>query len=161
MKFIFSILAMASQPPIQYNQILPSIPNVAGLSRPPLLQPSSSNGMGTPSTTSAFSMSSSSNLIPASNNAGNPQWARPPTGQVSTLSPISQLSSSSSGHQQNNSAIHGPSLTRPALQDLSSGRPPINPLSSGIITFLSKNSRSGLTFLLIVVVATLTSPVTI
>lgn len=129
---------MASQPPIQYNQTPASIPNAAGLSRPPLLQPNTSNGMGTQPAASAFPLPSTLNFAPPFNNTASSQWARPPiTGQGSISSPISQSSSSSSSQQQFNPAIYGPNSSRPALPVLNSGRPPgpsaINPIAAGIM----------------------------
>ncbi len=130
---------MASQPPIQFNPMSPSIPNVAGLSRPPLLQPNTSNGMGQPPSGSTFPQSSTSNFAPVLSNTPSLQWSRPPIlGQGSTLHPISQ-SSSISNQQQYNPAIHGPNLPpRPAMTPtLNTGRLPsassMNSLPPGIL----------------------------
>ena len=133
-KFIF-LLGMASQPPLQYNPMSPSIPNTVGLSRPPILQASPSNGMGQLSG-STFPLPSTSNFAPVLSNTSSSQWSRAPIpGQGSAPTPISQ-SSSISNQQQYNPAIHGPNSPRPAMPTQNLGRPPntsaINSFPSGI-----------------------------
>jgi hypothetical protein len=130
---------MASQPPVQYNQMQPAIPNAAGISQPPRFQhPSASNGIGQQTTGSTFPLPSSTNYAPVLSNPASSQWARPPISGQSAPSPISQ-SSFTTTSQQCNPAVPGQISSRPILQPLNSARPPIvfamNQQSSGKIHF--------------------------
>ncbi|KAI9561908.1 hypothetical protein GHT06_012870 [Daphnia sinensis] len=116
--------AMASQPPVQYNLMSPSIPNVTGTSQPPTFQrPTASNGIGQPSAGSRFPMPATSNSVPVLANT-NSQWARPPVSSQFAPSPMSQPSFTAGGQQLCNPAISGQNSPRPVLENLSSGRPP-------------------------------------
>lgn len=129
---------MASQPPVQYNLMSPSIPNATGTSQPPLLQrPITSNGIGQPSAGSRFPMPATSNSVPVSATT-NSQWARPPVSSQFAPSTMSQPSFTAAGHQQCNPAIFGQDSPRPVLETQSSGRPtssssgpPLNNYQSG------------------------------
>lgn len=121
---------MASQPPVQYNLMSPSIPNATGTSQPPLLQrPITSNGIGQPSAGSRFPVPATSNSVPVSATT-NSQWARPPVSSQFAPSTMSQPSFTAAGLQQCNPAIFGQDSPRPVLETQSSGRPPSS--SSGI-----------------------------
>lgn len=127
---------MASQPPVQYNLMSQQIPSATGTSQPPLLQhPTTSNGIGQPSTGSRLPIPAMSNNVPVLTNT-NSQWARPPISGQSAPSPMSQSSFTTRGQQQCNPAISGQNSPRPVLEALSSGRPSstssMNPVSSGI-----------------------------
>ena len=114
---------MASQPPVQFNQIPPSIPNVTGVSRPPLIQPPTINGMGQPQP-STYPSSPAPNFSAVSNPASL-QWARPPiAGQGSIPNQLSQPISSMPGQQQYNPAGYGQNSPRPPPPGLNLGRPP-------------------------------------
>ena len=130
---------MASQPPVQYNQISPTIPNVTGFPRPPLLQQPASNGLGQPSSGPTFP--STANFAPVSSNAEISQWARPPsTGQGPTFSPVNQTPASTM-NQQFNPIAYGQNLPRPPIQATNSVRTPVNPgttVTSGTIPNLKR-----------------------
>ncbi len=118
---------MASQPPLQFNQMQPAIPNTAGISQPPRLQrPSTaSNGIGQPTAGSSFPLLSTTNYapVPALSNTASSQWARPPISGQSVPTPISQSSFTTTSHQQCNPAVPGQFSSRPMLQPLNSARP--------------------------------------
>lgn len=125
---------MASQPPIQYNQIPPSLPTNAttGLSRPPLLQPPAINGIGQPQTSSGFPQPSPSNYPPL-NNPASLQWARPQVpGQGTNSNQVSQAYPSLPGQQPFNPAVYGQNSPRPLPPGLNSGRQPGPPTSSSL-----------------------------
>lgn len=129
---------MASQPPLQYNQMQPAIPNTAGISQPPRFQHSStSNGIGQPTISSTFPLPSTTNYAPALNNPTNPQWARPPISGQSAPSVISQSSFTTTSQQQCNPSVPGQISSRPVLQPPNLARPPnafsMNQQSSGNI----------------------------
>lgn len=133
---------MASQPPFQYNQMQPSIPNATGISQPPRFQrPSTaSNGIGQPTAGSTFPLPSTTNYAPVLSNTASSQWARPPISRQSVPSLISQSSFTTTTQQQFNPAVLGQISSRPMLQPLNSARPPnafsMNQQSSGKINLI-------------------------